>query len=45
MKMTFTSPVTSIDIFDAQVAEISSDQHVYVLKHQNYNAALQTHQG
>lgn len=43
--MTFTSPVTSIEIFDGQVAEISADQQVYVIKHQNYNAGLQTHQG
>ena len=45
MKLTFTSPVTSMEIFDAQVAEISEDSHVYLLKHQNYNARLQTHQG
>ena len=45
LKLTFTSPVTSIEIFDAQVVEISQDGQVYLLKHQNYNARLQTHQG
>jgi hypothetical protein len=45
MKLGFTSPVTSIEIFDAQIAVISEDSMVYVLKHQNYNAQLQTHQG
>ena len=45
LKLTFTSPVTSIEIFDAQVVEISKDGQVYLLKHQNYNARLQTHQG
>ena len=43
--MTFTSPVTSIEIFDAQVAEVSADGQVYLLKNQNYNGRLQTHQG
>lgn len=45
IKLTFTSPVSSMEIFDAQVAQVSSDGHVYLLKHQNYNARLQTHQG
>ena len=72
MKLTFTSPVSSMEIFDAQVAQginyiwlipishtnesllgchililfkVSADGHVYLLKHQNYNARLQTHQG
>ena len=45
IKLTFTSPVSSMEIFDAQVAQVSADGHVYLLKHQNYNARLQTHQG